>query len=297
MAEKKEKQPIIVVKKITINKGGHHGGSWKVAFADFMTAMMCFFLVMWLVVQPEEVKKQVASHFSGPTVIEQQLSAYGAEITLEKLFLDLINEPLKAFQAFVQPADLTPDLFSLGTKKVVLFHIAHELGDIARNVEINQDEIRFDIPENYLFEKYSSKPAAQFVTIMEKVRLLTTGLEHANVELRSTVMAQGYPPETHGELSDIANARLDLVKNQVASSFENSTNNLRGDAQVSERNWEPQTPAGYVRFHFKQKEALPEGLKPRKLRGELGGKGSDASVYDEFVNRMSESQRKKKRRN
>ena len=46
MAEKKGST--IVIKKITIVAGGGHGGAWKVAFADFMTAMMCFFLVMWL---------------------------------------------------------------------------------------------------------------------------------------------------------------------------------------------------------------------------------------------------------
>ncbi|MBC7370261.1 MAG: chemotaxis protein MotB, partial [Bdellovibrionaceae bacterium] len=45
MAEKKQ---TIVIKKITIVAGGGHGGSWKVALADFMTALMAFFLVMWL---------------------------------------------------------------------------------------------------------------------------------------------------------------------------------------------------------------------------------------------------------
>ena len=43
-----EKEPVIVIKKYTIAAAGAHGGSWKVAFADFMTAMMAFFLLMWL---------------------------------------------------------------------------------------------------------------------------------------------------------------------------------------------------------------------------------------------------------
>ena len=41
-------QPIIV-KRVTRKEAGHHGGSWKIAFADFAVAMMAFFLVMWLV--------------------------------------------------------------------------------------------------------------------------------------------------------------------------------------------------------------------------------------------------------
>jgi chemotaxis protein MotB len=58
-------QPIIV-KKVKKSHGGHHGGSWKVAFADFMTAMMAFFLVMWLVGQSDRVKEAVAGYFRDP---------------------------------------------------------------------------------------------------------------------------------------------------------------------------------------------------------------------------------------
>ena len=58
-------QPIII-KKIKKGGAGHHGGAWKVAFADFMTAMMAFFLVMWLVGQESDVKQAVAGYFRDP---------------------------------------------------------------------------------------------------------------------------------------------------------------------------------------------------------------------------------------
>jgi len=45
---------------------GHGGGAWKVAYADFTTAMMAFFMVMWITSQSEEVKEAVAQHFSHP---------------------------------------------------------------------------------------------------------------------------------------------------------------------------------------------------------------------------------------
>jgi chemotaxis protein MotB len=45
----KSERPIIIVKRQRREEGGHHGGAWKVAYADFVTAMMAFFLVMWLV--------------------------------------------------------------------------------------------------------------------------------------------------------------------------------------------------------------------------------------------------------
>lgn len=63
--EDSKNQPIIVVKKKS-GHGGHHGGAWKVAYADFVTALMAFFLVMWLVGQSDEVKQSVQSYFQDP---------------------------------------------------------------------------------------------------------------------------------------------------------------------------------------------------------------------------------------
>jgi chemotaxis protein MotB len=61
---------IIIVKKKKGGHGGHHGGAWKVAFADFMTAMMAFFLVMWLISQNQSTKEAIASYFRDPGIFE-----------------------------------------------------------------------------------------------------------------------------------------------------------------------------------------------------------------------------------
>ncbi|MEA3296494.1 MAG: flagellar motor protein MotB [candidate division Zixibacteria bacterium] len=66
MADDSEQLQPIIIKKVKGGHAGHHGGAWKVAFADFMTAMMAFFLVMWLVTQSPEVKQNVASFFRNP---------------------------------------------------------------------------------------------------------------------------------------------------------------------------------------------------------------------------------------
>jgi chemotaxis protein MotB len=60
-------QPIIIVKRRKKGHGGHHGGAWKVAFADFVTAMMALFIVLWLLSSSEQVKKAVGGYFSDPT--------------------------------------------------------------------------------------------------------------------------------------------------------------------------------------------------------------------------------------
>ena len=57
---------IIVIKKKG-RHGGHHGGAWKVAYADFVTAMMAFFMVMWLMNSTPQVKEAVAGYFNDPT--------------------------------------------------------------------------------------------------------------------------------------------------------------------------------------------------------------------------------------
>ena len=55
----------IVIKRFEVVEGGHHGGSWKIAYADFVTAMMAFFLVMWLInATTEEQRKGIANFFN-----------------------------------------------------------------------------------------------------------------------------------------------------------------------------------------------------------------------------------------
>ncbi|HEY3825530.1 MAG TPA: flagellar motor protein MotB [Bryobacteraceae bacterium] len=60
-------QPIIIIKKNKNSHGSaHHGGAWKVAYADFVTAMLALFIVLWLVSSSEQVKKAVGGYFVDP---------------------------------------------------------------------------------------------------------------------------------------------------------------------------------------------------------------------------------------
>lgn len=64
--EKRKEEPIIIKKKRGHGGHGAHGGAWKVAYADFVTAMMAFFIVMWILGQSPEVKEQVIAYFKDP---------------------------------------------------------------------------------------------------------------------------------------------------------------------------------------------------------------------------------------
>lgn len=69
-------QPIII-KKVKKNKHAHHGGAWKIAYADFVTAMMAFFLLMWLLgATDEKARKGIADYFA-PTLVSSKSSGMG----------------------------------------------------------------------------------------------------------------------------------------------------------------------------------------------------------------------------
>jgi chemotaxis protein MotB len=64
-----EAEPLIVVRRGRRKKHGHHGGAWKVAYADFVTAMMAFFLVMWLIgVGTKQQRAAIAEYFKNPSM-------------------------------------------------------------------------------------------------------------------------------------------------------------------------------------------------------------------------------------
>ncbi|HYM28749.1 MAG TPA: flagellar motor protein MotB [Steroidobacteraceae bacterium] len=69
MARKGDGRPIVIVKRYKRAGGGHHGGAWKVAYADFVTAMMAFFLVMWLVTAvSRDQRAAIFDYFKNPSM-------------------------------------------------------------------------------------------------------------------------------------------------------------------------------------------------------------------------------------
>ena len=72
-------QPIIIKRKKVVKADGHHGGAWKVAYADFVTAMMAFFLLMWLLnATTEEQRKGLADYFN-PSIPISRISGGGSD--------------------------------------------------------------------------------------------------------------------------------------------------------------------------------------------------------------------------
>ena len=77
MARQSNAAPVIIKRKKVVGGGGHHGGAWKVAYADFVTAMMAFFMLMWLLnATTEKQRKGIADYFS-PTIPLSRVSGGG----------------------------------------------------------------------------------------------------------------------------------------------------------------------------------------------------------------------------
>ncbi|WP_112310315.1 flagellar motor protein MotB [Pseudogemmobacter bohemicus] len=77
MAGQGNAQPVIIKRKKVISGGGHHGGAWKVAYADFVTAMMAFFLLMWLLNATTEKQRKGLSDYFNPSIPLSPVSGGG----------------------------------------------------------------------------------------------------------------------------------------------------------------------------------------------------------------------------
>src|SRR5215472_14614752 len=90
-------QPIIIKKKVS--HGGHHGGAWKVAYADFVTAMMALFIVLWLLNSSKQLKEAVGGYFKDPTGTSKKVGngqhGSGENFAVSKENMEQLKEELQ----------------------------------------------------------------------------------------------------------------------------------------------------------------------------------------------------------
>jgi chemotaxis protein MotB len=91
-------RPIIIIKKKAAH-GGHHGGAWKVAYADFVTAMMALFIVLWLLNSSKQIREAVGGYFKDPTgtskLVGSGKTGAGDNFTLTKENMNKIKDELQ----------------------------------------------------------------------------------------------------------------------------------------------------------------------------------------------------------
>jgi chemotaxis protein MotB len=152
---KSRETPIrIIIKKS--HHGGHHGGAWKVAFADFMTAMFAMFLVLWLVNQSSDVKSAIAGYFQDPL---GRADEFGSSILPGEGSQSSVPQPLSARQVI----DLRRDrMRSLGDELERELRDIPELKEVADKVqiEVTEDGLRIQLIEDADGTFYTSGSAS-----------------------------------------------------------------------------------------------------------------------------------------
>jgi chemotaxis protein MotB len=89
MAKRGGDKGVTIIKREEVVAGGHHGGAWKVAYADFVTAMMAFFLLMWLLnATTDKQRRGLADYFSPTTIQARGASGTGQPLGGKSVFED-----------------------------------------------------------------------------------------------------------------------------------------------------------------------------------------------------------------
>ena len=200
------------IKKVR-GHGGGHGGSWKVAYADFVTAMLALFIVLWILSQNDEMKKAVDSYFTDPIAYKQILKqkgrapGQGESVLKEAKTVDNIQEEEKQAQDEI---DRLKDALS---ENDVLEKIADQV-----EFQYTNEGILIEMRDTQKFDFFEIGSARMNPEMIELVRILTPEITRMNnsVVITGHSDSRQYPGDqyTNWELSaDRANS----VRRQMIS--------------------------------------------------------------------------------
>ncbi len=147
---------IIKKKKKGGHGGGHHGGAWKVAYADFVTAMMAFFLVMWAMGFDEQTKASIVNYFNNPSspwtpqLAEKDSLPMGDRTAAGESILHGLEGGVPENQLLI-PARPINENPNAGDSNRNTGFAADALEVLSKTTEMNFESIRFSIPIKTLF--------------------------------------------------------------------------------------------------------------------------------------------------
>jgi len=231
---------VVIIKKIKKGgHGGHHGGAWKVAFADFMTAMMAFFMVMWLVGQKPEVRESVAGFFRDPGKFARQgqsgiLKGSSSAIDFKRDPTTPVASPQK--QDYQPTSGEKNQMRLLANNILGALEAQAEFKRLKKNVKVQMtsEGLRIILNESEnapaFFEpgsaKLLQKSAIILVVIARQLGQLTN---HIVIEGHTDAGFTGDKEYTNWELSsDRANAARSLV--EVSGLYDGQIREVRGMA-------------------------------------------------------------------
>jgi chemotaxis protein MotB len=212
----KSARPIFVIKRKTPH-GPHHGGAWKVAYADFVTAMMSLFIVLWLLNTSPQIQKAVAGYFNDPKSNGKQTGTLslgaGKSVTIDKQNVERLKQEIE--KAILKQADLTK--------------LSKQI-----DITVTGEGLKIDLIEDKggtFFESGSPKLSANGVTLLDLLAAQLKALPN-HLLIEGHTDAQPYSSDTgytNWELSsDRANSARRLL--QQAGIGPNQISQVRGYA-------------------------------------------------------------------
>jgi len=233
-----------IIKRKKVVGGGAHGGAWKVAYADFVTAMMALFIVLWIMGQSQSVRQNVAQYFKNPGILPgssglMETSDLGGELPTPGHSQDLqVPAPIKP--------EMTCDMGTLEETKKRITEIIAQLPELSRlkdqvSIELSKDGLRIELLDkenSHFFDVGSANLKAETTGLLkhiaEELRKLPNEI---TVEGHTDSRPYGTNNYTNWELSaDRANvARRILDENgikpgQITSIMGCADRNLRNPA-------------------------------------------------------------------
>jgi chemotaxis protein MotB len=201
-------QPIIVIKKRRHGKHGHHGGAWKVAYADFVTAMMAFFLVMWLINTSPQVRSQLASYFRDPGVFEMT-SGGGAMpgASMGALAGNTQMPPVAAAKAALEDTaeKIREELQALPTFKLIEDRIEMQLTPEGLRVEM------IDKAEQSFFEIGSTTIRPELIEVLGVITANVRSL-HNKIGIEGHTDSRPYGPRLNYSNWELSSGRANAAR-------------------------------------------------------------------------------------
>ena len=166
-------RPVIIKRKKVVAGGGHHGGAWKVAYADFVTAMMAFFLMLWLLGSvTEDKRKGIADYFSPTFSIQSQSAGGSGMLGGEALsVVESLSDNIATKERFDAESRLLQEVAEAlealsgqsASLEMALQHVNIHLTDEGLVVEV------FDLPGAPLFAEGGDEPAPILVVLADMI--------------------------------------------------------------------------------------------------------------------------------
>ncbi|HEY2407777.1 MAG TPA: flagellar motor protein MotB [Polyangiaceae bacterium] len=228
---------VIIIKKKSKGHAAHHGGAWKVAYADFVTAMMALFMVMWLLAQTDQVTKSELSEYFRTGVFSGAPSVLNGGTGIQnKAFLDTVGD------AHTQPEQVSFERVSLAVRAQLAKMSSEDpkLKDMASQlkVSVTDDGLLIQILDggkDLLFDLSSAELKPKLVEILAKIAPLLARLDnqiqvHGHTDARPFPAGSGHSNwELSFDRADRARAVLEkngLRADQISGVFAHGSTSL-----------------------------------------------------------------------